>query len=907
MKKIFLLFIFFLLAGLSVVFATHNRAGEITYTHIAGFTYKITITTYSNTNNTETDKCELPILFGDGDSAIVPRINGGPSPPSAAFYCAHYGDMITPITKLNIYEVTHTYPGAGKTYVITMEDKNRNAGICNIPNSVQQSFFLRTELFINPFLPPNSSPILKIRPLDIACVGQCFDHNPGAYDVEGDSLSYSLSVCYADGRPIFGYTFPPGGSISIDALKGDLRWCSPNQVCQYNIAILIKEYKLFRGTRYYVGSILRDMQIDVVTCNNAAPQINDLRDTCVVAGTNLNFKVTATDPDLFTTTGHTDLLTLTASGGPFLLSPAATFNSVSSISPVSGTFNWTPDCSQAQLLPYLLTFKVTDNYSPPLVAFKSMFIKVVAPAPTSLSVAPNGASMILNWNPSLCSPTTGKNRLTGYSIYRKDACDPWVHDPCETGVPSYTGYTLIGTTNNTTTTFTDNNKGQGLIHGVSYSYIVVSTYADGSQSYATSGVCKELVRDIPIITNVSVTSTNVSTGTIWTHWVKPLATIGNLDTATSLPPYEYRLMKAKGFNPASTAFTAVSSYTYPSYWQLTDTGFVSTGLNTQDSAYTYRVDFYSNGLLKGSTHTASSVYLSSTPTDNKVNLTWQEYVPWANYKYYIYKETFPLSTLFNLLDSTTTQSYVDTGLVNGITYCYKVVSVGQYSDVALPRPLYNTSEIKCEAPIDQIPPCQPEFTVTGDCGFMINTLSWTNPNTYCSDDAVKYNIYFARTTQDPLQLIYSSVDLSSTVYTHTDNYDGVPSIAGCYAVTAVDSVGNESVKLKKICVDNCPVYELPNVFTPNDDHQNDRFTALLPYRFVKDIDIKIYDRWGVLMFETTDPYVMWDGGNQYTKKPCTDGTYYYLCIVNEIRVDGIKPRVLKGFIQLIQSKPNLKY
>nr|MBA3704679.1 hypothetical protein [Bacteroidota bacterium] len=47
---------------------------------------------------------------------------------------------------------------------------------------------------------------------------------------------------------------------------------------------------------------------------------------------------------------------------------------------------------------------------------------------------------------------------------------------------------------------------------------------------------------------------------------------------------------------------------------------------------------------------------------------------------------------------------------------------------------------------------------------------------------------------------------------------------------------------------------------------------------------------------------MWDGGNQDTKKPCTDGTYFYVCVVNEIRVEGIQPKVLKGFIQLIQSK-----
>ena len=195
MKKI-VAFAFLFLIGLTNVFATHNRAGEITYQHISGYTFKVIVTTYTNTYNTTADRCELSVLFGDGDSAIAPRINGniGPLCPNT-----HDGVMINSNTKLNIYEVVHTYPGSGN-YFITMEDPNRNAGICNIPNSVNQSFFLRTELVINPFLGYNSSPTLLNPPIDDACIGECFEHNPGAYDADGDSLSYSLVACYANGQ-----------------------------------------------------------------------------------------------------------------------------------------------------------------------------------------------------------------------------------------------------------------------------------------------------------------------------------------------------------------------------------------------------------------------------------------------------------------------------------------------------------------------------------------------------------------------------------------------------------------------------------------------------------------------------------------------------------------------------------
>ena len=94
------------------------------------------------------------------------------------------------------------------------------------------------------------------------------------------------------------------------------------------------------------------------------------------------------------------------------------------------------------------------------------------------------------------------------------------------------------------------------------------------------------------------------------------------------------------------------------------------------------------------------------------------------------------------------------------------------------------------------------------------------------------------------------------------------------------------------------------MFSPNDDGKNDFFTPLPGWRYVKDVDIKIYDRWGVLMFKTDDPNVLWDGKNQSTKQVCTDGTYFYVCTVNEIHIDGIKPRLIKGFVQVIKENPN---
>lgn len=886
MKRILLLFSFLLFISVKVS-ATHNRAGEITYTHISGYKYLITVTTYTKTSSTAADRCHLTVYFGDGDSAVFPRVNGPVGPCSGG---ETDGVSLPNDIKWNVYQGEHTYTGPG-AYVITMTDPNRNSSICNINggNSVNTSFALQSELIINNLLGGNSSPALLNPPIDNACVGQCFEHNPNAADPELDSLYYELTQPYeAANQPIVLYTLPPNlYSSSLNPLTGDLIWCSPNTICQYNVAIKIKQYTKKFGVWWYVGYVLRDMQIDVTACTNNAPQIQPVNDTCIVAGSNLNFTVTATDAE-------TNVLVLSATGSPFSVSPAATFTSLPSNSPVFGTFNWTPDCSEIKLSPYLVTFKVKDSDpTTPLVDFESVFIRVIAPAVTGLTASPLGSSIILNWSAASCNMSP--NPLMGYRIYRKNACDPFIPAPCETGVPSSSGYTLIGSVNSTTLTFTDNNGGAGLTHGTTYSYIVVAYYYDGSESIASTNVCSQLVQDVPIITNVHVMTTDNATGNIWIHLVKPVAGTGNLDTVATPGPYQLKFIEIGTATPLAT-------YTYSGYWQMTDTGYVATGLNTQSLQHTFRIDFYSNGNFVGSTNTASSVFLNSSPSDNKVILTWSVSVPWINYMHYIYREIPTGSGTYVLIDSTTLLTYTDTGLANGVTFCYKVITKGEYSDPLLPRPLLNASQIKCETPMDFTAPCQPVFNVVNDCGVGNNVLTWTNPNTGCADDVIQYNIYFAPTTDDPLQLIHSTTDLNDTTYTHIYLYDGLYySVAGCYAVTAVDSFNNESVIVNKICVDNCPVYELPNVFTPNGDGVNDMFIPL-PYRYVKDIDIKIYDRWGLLMFQTTDAAILWDGKNKDSKLVCADGTYYYVCVVNEIRVEGIKPRTLKGFVQLINSK-----
>lgn len=894
MKRLVLICVL-LLSGFISLRATHNIAGEITYTCLGGSQYEVTITTYTNSSS-PADRCELEIEWGDNTTQILPRING------LSTICTNQssadGEMLSNFanTKKNIYRGVHTYsPG---TYIIRMKDPNRVTGIENIPNSVNVPFYLQTTLVVDPNIGCNDGPQLTTIPLDKACMGKCFHHNPGAYDPNNDSLAFKIGQCLdTTGIGIPGYQFPDqvgGGTMSIDAVTGDLSWCVPQMAGKYNVVIYIEEWRrMINGNRVLIGVVLRDMSIDVVeTCTNDNPEIPELPDLCVDAGTAVNLSFTVTDP-------NNNSVRVEGYGGAFNTTPAAaiTPNNVFQPTPLTVDFNWQTTCDHVRLQPWTVTIKATDNDptvpSVPLVDIESFNITVVSPGPATLAATPQGSSMNLAWAQSPCTPVA--NPVVGYKIYRKQGPSGWNPAQCETGVPASTGFVLIGTINGlTNTTFTDNNGGAGLVPGVTYCYRVHTYFLDGAESYASPEACSELKRDVPVITNVDITSTSSSTGTIDVRWVNPLANGVDFDTVANPGPYVLQIQRTdNSFLTQSPAL--VGTLTAAGFYQI-PTLFQDVNLNTAGEPYAYRIDFFgSNGTdFLGSSQSASSVFLNTTPSDNQVLLTWQDTTPWTNYEYAIFRFNNTTSS-WDSIGLASGNSYIDNGLVNGVEYCYYVKAHGSYNNVQLPLLLLNRSQEKCATPIDLTAPCAPGLIIQSDCYAAVNQLFWTNPNNMnCgTDDVVSYNIWYTPVEGDPFALLATILVSSDT----TIVFGNLTSVAGCYAVTAIDTFGNQSPYSNIVCVDNCPEYILPNVFTPNGDNINDLFIPF-PYQYISSIDIKIFDRWGALVFETTDPALNWDGKDRNSGKLCTDGVYYYTCTVNEIRLQGIVPRKISGFFHL---------
>lgn len=891
MKKLILIGIA-LFSGIVSLKATHNIAGEITTRCVNG-QIEVTVTTYTNSNS-PADRCELLLDWGDGVEQTINRVNGPnsgtcPGGGTDGVLLSNY-----PNTKQNLYVERHSYsPG---TYVINIKDPNRVTGIENIPNSVNVPFYLQTTIVVDPNIGCNNGPQLATIPLDKACIGACFYHNPGAYDIEGDSLAFKIGPCLdTNGIPIAGYQYPNqvgGGNMSIDAVTGDLEWCSPQIAGKYNVVIYIEEWRrLANGNRVLIGTVLRDMSIDVLeNCTNDPPEIPDLPDLCVDAGTLVNFSFVVTDP-------NNDQVRLEGYGGTFNVTPAATIspNNVFGPTPVTVSYNWQTNCDRVRLQPWTVTFKATDNDNiVPLVDIESVNITVVSPGPPTLVVAPQGSSMNLAWGQNPCDPAT--NRAVGYKIYRRQGPSGWSPAQCETGVPTSTGFVLIGTVNGLTNlTYTDNNNGAGLIPGVDYCYRVHAYFLDGAESYASPEACSELKRDVPVITNVDITSTSTTTGTLDVRWVNALANGIDFDTVVRPGPYLLKIRRADNSFSMVSAPITVATLTVNSFYQLPNL-FQDAGLNTADNPYTYRIDFFANNGADsvGNSQSASSVFLSTQPSDNQILLTWGDTTPWTNYMYSVFRFN-AVSSLWDSVGIALGNSYVDDSLVNGAQYCYYVKSHGSYFNILLPALLLNRSQEKCDTPIDLTAPCPPFLVVNSDCFVSQNQLIWTNPtNMNCgTDDVVSYNIWYSPVENGTMTIIATVLVSSDT----TIVFGNLESVAGCYAITAIDTFGNQSALGNIVCIDNCPEYTLPNVFTPNADGINDLFIPF-PYKYIESIDIKIYDRWGALVFETIDPAINWDGRDKTSGKLCTDGVYYYTCTVNEIRLAGIVPRKLSGFFHL---------
>ncbi len=110
-----------------------------------------------------------------------------------------------------------------------------------------------------------------------------------------------------------------------------------------------------------------------------------------------------------------------------------------------------------------------------------------------------------------------------------------------------------------------------------------------------------------------------------------------------------------------------------------------------------------------------------------------------------------------------------------------------------------------------------------------------------------------------------------------------------YTVIATDSAGCQGFDLVTVIVNPYRPVFIPNVFSPNDDGNNDFFSAFANAAGLDIALIRIYDRWGTLLYEAenlplNNPSLGWDG--MYRGKRVETGVYVYYMTIRFI--DGVE-------------------
>jgi hypothetical protein len=356
MKKNLLLF-FATILSYGAANASHLMGGQVTCEQISGLTYEIKATIYRDTLGIPIDLTGQIYIFETATGwNSVTSVNVGPA--------NYIGNGVEEYE----YTFTTSFPNNGD-FVVAYYNCCRNGAIINIPNASTFGMYLNCNLHIDTNN-NNSSPVFLNPPIPVAQVNMPYIHNPLPYDVDGDSLVWSIDVPQENNLPqnpnaaadIPGYTAIPTSAampLTMNALTGEISF-EPTTLGNFVLSVICEEYR----NGIYLGKIRRDVQIIVIPSNNIPPANMPACNHspifpgmyAVNVGNNFTYTITSSDAD-------NQALDIISNGEPlFLSNNPALFTHTAGIGSANASFSWIPDASQMRSEPYLVTFSVQDQF-----------------------------------------------------------------------------------------------------------------------------------------------------------------------------------------------------------------------------------------------------------------------------------------------------------------------------------------------------------------------------------------------------------------------------------------------------------------------------------------------------------------------------------------------------------------
>jgi gliding motility-associated-like protein len=171
---------------------------------------------------------------------------------------------------------------------------------------------------------------------------------------------------------------------------------------------------------------------------------------------------------------------------------------------------------------------------------------------------------------------------------------------------------------------------------------------------------------------------------------------------------------------------------------------------------------------------------------------------------------------------------------------------------------------------------------------------------FLQHQAAPYEVQFVNTTINGRKYSWRIYDENGTLVGTSTVEEPFYSFAeeGCYQIVLVATSKQgciDTMAFNPVCVDAYPVLEIPNVFTPNSDGQNDVFRvhgeSIIEFKAI------IFNRWGKKIYEWDDVNKGWDG--KIGNAEASPGEYFYIITAKGKKDTSYEE---KGFFYLLREK-----
>ncbi|MCA6437609.1 MAG: PKD domain-containing protein [Bacteroidota bacterium] len=874
--KYFLLGLITLVINPSFLFSSHLAGGKITYRYLGNnkYEYKLTvyrdcsdqvdfinpaiIHIYNKTNNSLVISKNIFLT----NRSIVPVITPNPCFVPPAGLCLEVGNYI---------DTVQLSPNSAG-YTISHQNCCHNASINNIviPSS--------TPILITTDIPPqinNSAQFINVPPIFI-CVNDTFNYSFAATDSDGDVLKYNLCTPFKDGstnyvnpytptpppyNPIlwsssFSATnpIPNTGGILFNQNTGQLKF-KPTQIGQYVIGICVEEYR----NNTLINTNRLELQFNVVSCylTSSIPTASNLCE-----GLTIPFQNSSTNANAF----HWD------------------FGVTSSTADTSNLFTPT------------FTFPNYGTYTVSLVVYN-----------TAYGFCKDTSKKVINVNP-LLSPTLQpsysscfKNNNLNFNVggsFHPSANFNWNFTPNSISTSSTSNNTNVHFTTASTKTIS----------------VIINQFG-----------CLDTLYSLVSFTN-PIAAINYST----INCVGLTPFIGSTSTNANNVFFNFG-------DPTTTADTTSQlsqSYTYPSFGTYTITLIATNGIcadtlkypaNIQPNLFLFVPNQIQKQCLKNNSFNfqasgswGSNAVFNWTFPDIPNNIT--SNVPNPNNISFNSVGTH----IFTVTLSQNNCIRVETRTV-AVNPSPKAIAL--ISDTIGCEPL----TIKFKSITDSLQPVQNYWNINNN-SFIDTTINYTfsNAGLYsynlvvrdsnnCTDTLSKINHIQVNPKPKVKSIVnpfYASIldpritFIDSTQLTHLTNYnfgDGATSTqtnnihnyqsTGEFNYTLISSTQYGCADTAKgiIYIDDIGNNYVPNIFTPNGDNSNDNF--FIKGKNITSSTMKIFNRWGTLVFETDNALIGWNGINQTNNTIAVDGVYFYII---EITLGNNRTYKFNGNVTLVK-------